>query len=241
MNPLDWLLNLPIPALTLVILAAVYLVTAGIYLAITRLAVGERTRTFKAISPGMLPPLSVVFALLVGFLAAQVWSDADRAHTAVNREAGALRAVVILAGAFPGETESRLRDLVRGHIQDAVNDEWPAMSRHAATLTLIPPRLADSLTLVLALDPKSAGQQVAQRELVQSIETALDARRQRIILSESSINWVKWVVLLVQAALTLLAVAMVHSDNRAANRIILGIFATGVGVAVVLIASNSRP
>jgi len=237
----DWILNLPVLWMSVVILAAIYVATAGIYLVVTKLAVQERARAFKAISPGMLPPLSVVFALLVGFLAAQVWSDADRAHTAVNREAGALRAVVILAGAFPGETESRLRDLVRGHIQDAVNDEWPAMSRHAATLTLIPPRLADSLTLVLALDPKSAGQQVAQRELVQSIETALDARRQRIILSESSINWVKWVVLLVQAALTLLAVAMVHSDNRAANRIILGIFATGVGVAVVLIASNSRP
>jgi len=237
----DWILNLPVLWMSVVILAAIYVATAGIYLLVTKLAVQERARAFKAISPGMLPPLSVVFALLVGFLAAQVWSDADRAHSAVNREASALRAVVILAGAFPGETEARVRDLVRGHIQDAVNDEWPAMSRHAATLTLIPPRLADSLTLVLALDPKSAGQQVAQRELVQSIETALDARRQRIILSESSINWVKWVVLLVQAALTLLAVAMVHSDNRAANRIILGIFATGVGVAVVLIASNSRP
>ena len=237
----DWILNLPVLWMSVVILAAIYVATAGIYLVVTKLAVQERARAFKAISPGMLPPLSVVFALLVGFLAAQVWSDADRAHSAVNREASALRAVVILAGAFPGETEARVRDLVRGHIQDAVNDEWPAMSRHAATLTLIPPRLADSLTLVLALDPKSAGQQVAQRELVQSIETALDARRQRIILSESSINWVKWVVLLVQAALTLLAVAMVHSDNRAANRIILGIFATGVGVAVVLIASNSRP
>jgi len=93
----------------------------------------------------------------------------------------------------------------------------------------------------LALDPHGAGQQAAQRELVQSIQTALDARRQRIILSESSINWVKWVVLLVQAALTLFAIAMVHSDNRTTNRIILGIFATGVGVAVVLIASHSRP
>jgi hypothetical protein len=237
----DWILNLPVLWMSAVILGAIYVATAGIYLLVTKLAVQERARAFKAISPGMLPPLSVVFALLVGFLAAQVWSDSDRAHGAVNREAGALRAVVILAGAFPGETEARLRDLVRGHIQDAVNDEWPAMSRHAATLSIIPPRLADSLKLVLALDPKSAGQQVAQRELVQSIETALDARRQRIILSESSINWVKWVVLLVQAALTLLAVAMVHSDNRAANRIILGIFATGVGVAVVLIASNSRP
>jgi hypothetical protein len=237
----DWILNLPVLWMSVVILAAIYVATAGIYLVVTKLAVQERARAFKAISPGMLPPLSVVFALLVGFLAAQVWSDADRAHTAVNREAGALRAVVILAGAFPGETESRLRDLVRGHIQDAVSDEWPAMSRHAATLTIIPPRLADSLKVVLSLNPSGAGQQTAQRELVQAIEIALDARRQRIILSESSINWVKWVVLLVQAALTLLAVAMVHSDNRAANRMILGIFATGVGVAVVLIASHSRP
>ncbi len=30
-------------------------------------------------------------------------------------------------------------------------------------------------------------------------------------------------------------------DNRGANRIILAIFATGVGVAVVLIGSHSRP
>ncbi len=237
----DWILNLPVLWMSVVILAATYVVTAGIYLVVTKLAVQERARAFKAISPGMLPPLSVVFALLVGFLAAQVWSDADRAHTAVNREASALRAVVILAGAFPGETEARLLDLVRGHIQDAVNDEWPAMSRHAATLTIIPPRLANALKVVLALNPTGAGQQVAQRELVQAIEAALESRRQRVILSESSINWVKWVVLLVQAALTLLAVAMVHSDNRAANRMILGIFATGVGVAVVLIASHSRP
>jgi hypothetical protein len=159
----------------------------------------------------------------------------------VNREASALRAVVILAGAFPGDTEARLRDLVRHHIQDAVSEEWPAMSRRAATLTIIPPRLAESLELVLALDPGGDGQSAAQRELVQSLEIALDARRQRIILSESSINWVKWAVLLVQAGLTLLTIAMIHSDNPTANRIILAIFATGVGVAIVLIASHSRP
>ena len=237
----DWILNLPVLWMSIVILGAIYAATTGIYLLVTALAVGERARAFKAISPGMLPPLSVVFALLVGFLAAQVWSDTDRANGAVNREASALRAAVILASAFPGETEARLRNLVRGHIQDAVNEEWPAMSRHAATLTIIPPRLAESLKLALALDPHGAGQQAAQRELVQSFQTALDARRQRIILSESSINWVKWVVLLVQAGLMLVAIAMVHSDNRTTNRIILGIFATAVGVAVVLIASHSRP
>jgi uncharacterized oligopeptide transporter (OPT) family protein len=237
----DWILNLPVLGMAAVVLTGIYVVTAGIYLLVTALAVDERVRAFKAISPGMLPPLSIIFALLVGFLAAQVWSDADRAHQAVNREASALRAVVILASAFPGDTEERLRDLVRLHIEDAVTAEWPAMSRHAATLTLIPPRLAESVGLVLALDPQGVGQSAAQRELVEALQNALDARRQRIILSESSINWVKWTVLLVQAALTLLIIAMIHSDNRTTNRIILAVFATGVGVAVVLIASHSRP
>jgi hypothetical protein len=48
-------------------------------------------------------------------------------------------------------------------------------------------------------------------------------------------------VLLIQAGLTLLTVAMVHCDNPMANRIVLTIFASGVGVAIWLIAANTRP
>ena len=39
----------------------------------------------------------------------------------------------------------------------------------------------------------------------------------------------------------LVAIAMVHCDNRLANKIILGLFATSCAVAVVLVASHSRP
>ena len=66
--------------LFVVILSGVYLLATGIYLLVTALAVNERARAFKAISPGILPPLSIIFALLVAFLAAQVWNDVDRAH-----------------------------------------------------------------------------------------------------------------------------------------------------------------
>src|SRR5215212_7293758 len=140
----DWLLNLPVVWMAVVILGAIYGATAVLYSCITALAVGERARAFKGISPGVLPPLAIIFALLVGFLAAQVWNDADRASTAVNREASALRGAVLLAAAFPGETEVRLRDLVRRYIQDAVTQEWPAMARRNATLALAPARLAEA-------------------------------------------------------------------------------------------------
>ena len=146
----DWLLNLPVLWMGATILGAIYVVTAGLYLLITALAVGERARAFKAISTGMLPPLAIIFALLVGFLAAQVWSDADRANTAISREASALRAVVLLAAGFPGDPAARLRDLIRRHIQDAVTQEWPAMARRNATLTIAPAPLAEALGLALS-------------------------------------------------------------------------------------------
>jgi Protein of unknown function (DUF4239) len=237
----DWLLNLPVLAMGAVILGLTYLATAGIYWVVTWLAVGERARAFKAISPGMLPPLSVVFALLVGFLAAQVWSENERANAAVNREASALRDAVLVSNAFPGEAETRLRELIRAYIQDAATREWPAMARRDVTLSLAPPGLAEAFQLALSLPATTPGQLAAQRALVTSLQTALDLRRERIILSRSSVDWVKWTVLLGQAGLMLVAIAMVHCDNRLSNKIILGIFATSVAVAVVLIAAHSSP
>ncbi len=57
----------------------------------------------------MLPPLGIIFGLFVAFIAAQVWNDNERANTAVDREASALRAVVVLAAAFPGEPDRTRR------------------------------------------------------------------------------------------------------------------------------------
>ena len=50
----DWLHNLPVVWMALVVFGATYLVAAVIYIAVMVLAVGERARSFKAISAGML-------------------------------------------------------------------------------------------------------------------------------------------------------------------------------------------
>ena len=110
--------------MALLVFGLTYLLAAGICELVTGLAKGERARAFKAISPGMLPPLGIIFGLFVAFTAAQVWNDNERANMAVDREASALR-----AAAFPGEPESRLRALIRRHIEQAATQEWPMMAR----------------------------------------------------------------------------------------------------------------
>ena len=66
------------------------------------------------------------------------------------------------------------------------------MERGTATLQTIPYTLAEAMQLTLGLTPSNLGQQTAQREIATALENALDARRQRIIISQSQVNWIKW-------------------------------------------------
>jgi hypothetical protein len=109
----------------------------------------------------------------------------------MNRSAGeasALRTVVLLAPSFPGETEVHIRALVRRHIQDAVSQEWPAMARQQDALTMIPAAVTKALHLTLSVLPRSQAQTLAQREMLSALQSALDARRERIIISQSGPN-----------------------------------------------------
>jgi hypothetical protein len=115
------------------------------------------------------------------------------------------------------------------------------MAKQSASLRVAPPALAEALRLAVSLTPNCERQIAAQREIVMELENAMGARRQRIILSRSSVNWVKWLCLFGQAGCTLTAIAIVHSDNRAGAAIAMGIFATGVSVSALLIASHDRP
>jgi hypothetical protein len=237
----EWFHNLPVWWMTLVVFAATYGATAIIYWTILRLAVDERARAFKALSPGMLPPLGIIFGLLVGFVAVQVWTEFDHAKAAVVNEASALRSVVLLAANLSPEEEKELRGLVSRHVEKCVNEEWRAMSEQRATLILPPAPMVEALQRVLAYAPSNDGQRTAQREIVSALKDALDARRQRIVISQSSVNSVKWTGLLLQALITLIAIAMVHSDNRSACAIALALFSTGVALSLLLIASFNRP
>ena len=237
----DWLHNLPVIWMAVVVFGVTYLIAATIYAVVMVLATGERARAFKAVSPGILSPLGVIFGLFIAFTAVQVWNDNDRANEAVDREASALREVVVLAASFPGEPQARLRALIRRHIEVAATQEWPMMAHRTATMNIIPRYLAEALQLTLALTPIGQGQQIAQREIATELEAALDARRQRILISRAQVNFVKWSCLFAQAACALLAIALVHSDNRLAATITMGVFATGVAASMLLILSHDRP
>ena len=203
-----------------------------------QLGVWVRARAF---SPSMLSPMGTLFALFVAFTAAQVWSDTDRATAAVAQEASALRSVVILADAFPAESRERLETLIHRHIEEVATKEWPMMARRTATLDVVPRHLVEALQFALALMPTSQGQGVAQREITVELESALDARRQRILISQSSVSSVKWACLLIEGICVLITIALTHGGERPSALAAMGLFATAAAACFLLIAAYDRP
>jgi hypothetical protein len=237
----NWLHSLSIIPLLLVVCGATALVTVAIYFIVTRLAAAGHRETLTAISPGLLPPLALVFGLLTGFLAAGVWSNSSNAQQAVDTEASSLRTVDLLDRDFPATDQQRMDLLIRAYIQQAVTHEWPAMAHAHVTLVAAPPQMATALQVALALPADDPGRVVAQREIVNSLNAALDARRQRIIISQSSVNTAKWAGMIALGFLTLIGIACVHAANRLTLGIAMTLWAFAIVVSLLMIGVQDRP
>ena len=236
----DWLHNLPVGWMAALFFGCGYLTVAVIYAVVVEFPTNWLVCA-RAFAAGMLSPLGTLFALFVVFTAAQVWNDNDRASAAVAQEASALRNTLVLASAFPKESRSKLETLIHSHIEEVATKEWPMMARQAATLEIVPGNLVEALQLTLALTPSSQGQGIVQREMTVALESALDARRQRILVSHSSVSLLKWACATIVAICVLIAIALAHGDKRAAALVAMGLFATGAAACYLLIGAYDRP
>jgi multisubunit Na+/H+ antiporter MnhC subunit len=84
-------------------------------------------------------------------------------------------------------------------------------------------------------------QTAAQGQIIAMIENALEARRQGIIICGSVVNWAQWSVIFVQAICALIAIFMLHADNRLQTAVAMALFAQGIAVSLVLITAHNRP
>lgn len=235
------MLSLPTVWMIVVVLALTYAVAGIVYVAVAGLSSGPRQSSVSSLSPGLLPPLGVVFGLIVAFLASGIWSNASTAQSAVNTEASSMRAAVLLSDVFSGSTRHEMRVLVTRQVDQDVRVDWPAMRRGTASLQSVPGPLRTALLTAFRLHPQGAGQIEAQRQLVAQIQNALDARRERIIVSHSQVNGVKWFGVIALGVLLLAAIACVHCGNRGAEMIALTMFATAIALSVILILAQDRP
>lgn len=77
--------------------------------------------------------------------------------------------------------------------------------------------------------------------MLQKIIDARDARANRITLSNDRTETLKWLSVIGLALLTQLALAVVHLDKTAPQRLALGLFSAAAVFAICVVAAYERP
>jgi hypothetical protein len=134
-----------------------------------------------------------------------------------------------------------VRGAIKNYLQFIEVEDWPAMAQGRANLRQPPPGLTHALAALIAVVPVQPGQHVAQQRAVVAIEQALEARRNRILISKSVISPIQWIVILTLDVLVLMTIAMVHIDRHATAGLNLLLFSTAMGACLVLLMVNDRP
>jgi hypothetical protein len=238
---LVWVTSQSTLVIGLLCFAGSYLMCAAIYWAVRVAARRGHVVAFKATSPVTLTPLAVMFGLLFGFLAADVWPNFEHARAAVGQEAMGLRQALLYSDALAPEERRLVQDGVKEHIAQAVGVEWPAMAVGDHRPESSSDALGKVLTALLVDNPGGGNRRSAQADIVRALERAQDAQRQRLFISRTSVSSIKWFVFMVLAGLIELTIAMIHVENHGTKVITMLIFATAVAVSALLIMSYDRP
>jgi Protein of unknown function (DUF4239) len=236
-----WIESQPTTLIAVLVSTFTYGLAAVIFLAIMVIARWRIAGDLKGMTPVMLTPLAVIVGLLIVFLASRVWTNIDRATLFIAQEASAIHQTILLSDSLPEATRAAVKAGIVRHIQFIETDDWPAMAQGNATLRRISPGLSDAMSAVLSLAPAGMGQQVAQQRAVIAIEQALEARRQRIVLSQTKIAPIQWAVVLLLTALLLATIGIVHIDKPVTSAVGMAILSAALAACLVLLMALDRP
>lgn len=237
---LTWWLDQPI----WFIFASLAVLYYGASLAFVALTLFRGTRPAMLwLGTGMVPTyftaVSVLLALLTGFVASDAWERQREANRVVQTERANIRALHDLSIAASADMGG-VRKAVAEYLTALVDDEWPRMAVGASSPEASD-RLSRLLESVAAASNSAQSGTVTHAALLNAAMALRAARGDRLALSEAHGDETKWLTLLVLSVLTLTAIALVHLDKPGSQASALVIFSTAMVTTLGLIALHERP
>jgi nitrate reductase gamma subunit len=238
---IDAWLSLPLPELFLS-LAGFFAGTAALLLWLT---FGRLTRhwikTFDGVVPDLFSAIMVMLAILIGFLATDVWDRNKSAATAVETESASLTTLNALALAS-GLPADGIRRSIREYVGAVTEKEWPSMASEKGGAKEAENALGALLRTAAAAQhgsPDANGP--FDRLLLDMALKVQSARADRLVLSGDYSESVKWACVLILALTGQICIAIVHLERPRPQIAATVIFTSSVVLILALIAAYEGP
>jgi Protein of unknown function (DUF4239) len=195
-------------------------------------------RKFQGVVAPFVAAVVTIFAILVGFLANDVWDRSRRASAAVRVEATNLISLHALAEAL-GKPHESIDRAIREYAIAVVSLEWPSM-RDGEPAPEAEAAQDELLQVVANSDPMAANYAL-DRMLLDTALKVREARIERLTLSSDFAESDKWVCVLLMALMAQISVASVHLNEARAQFAAMVIFTACTILVIGLITAHERP
>ncbi len=195
-------------------------------------------KSLYGVAPPFINIVGVLFGLTLAFLANDTWVAHDRAVKAVYKEADSLHAIMTLSKDLPAPVRAELQHAVLAYAE-ANAAEWPELANRNVNLE-VSARADELFRLLASARMRAAADDNTQELLLRKMSEISDERDQRIALSRTHVNPLKWLGMGFLGLLTLISVAIVHLDRPRAAFAAMLIFALAAAptAAIVLVQGN---
>jgi Protein of unknown function (DUF4239) len=231
--------SLPLPA-SISILAAFNGISGALLLS---LSFGTLSRawvqSFRGIVAPFVSAVVPIFAILVGFLANDVWDRNRRAASVVRGEAASLVSLHALAAAL-GRPHVAIDYAIRSYAAAVVNEEWPRMKNGEASpeAEAAQDKLLETVAQSDSATPRS---ETLDRLLLDTVLNVREARGNRLALSSDFAEGTKWTCVLLMALMAQIGVASVHLKEARAQVAAMMIFTASIILVMGLLAAHEEP
>ena len=230
-------LELPVAAL-FATLFVFYFATGSLLVWLSfRSKLSGRIQSFKGVVAPFFVSVAVIFGLLVGFLAGDIWERNKQASRVVLNESDTLVALYSMAVAS-GSDDKGLRTAIRSYVRAVVDDEWPrlAVQQRSAKADAALNALVKEVTR-----PAASRDAVVQRTMLDMVLRVRAAHEDRIVLSGDRTMVTKWVAVLLLALITQLAISAVHLETPRPQLAALFIFTLAAVSVLGLLGMHEAP
>lgn len=185
-----------------------------------------------------LQSFAAIYGILLGLLAVEAYQDFSSVQETVSKKALTLSTLYQDSDGFPQPVRARLQDHLRAYATEIVEESWPRPD--AAPKASAPsPNLRSALAELLAFKPLTKGEELAQSESVQRVNTLIELRR-ALLASDDGIPGTMWCVVGLGAFLLMLLTCLFDMELHV-HLLLAGALGLFLGAVVFLIVAMDNP
>jgi len=184
--------------------------------------------------------ISVVYAVLMAFIAVATWGSFSAAGAIVQEEAGYMGNLYRDTKGFPDKVGDEMRKTLRAYADAVVQEEWPVQQRGELPSAGWKP-LHKLHRQLVGFDPQTRGEAVIQADFLRTINQLYKARQERLTAATGHIPGVIWWIIAIGGALTTAFSYLFGFESFRMHLTMTGAITASLALVVVLILALDWP